>query len=378
MNSPSRVIYFSRDYSSHDQRFLTSLSKTDYDVYYLRLENKKNINIEKSLPENIIILPELLQDNEFRLRKTPEVIKSLKSVLRETRPDIIHAGPIHSCAFLVALTKYHSLISMSWGSDMLVESEKDIFFRLITWYTLKRTSLFLGDCEAVKNKAIKFGYPEKRIVIFPWGINLNIFKPGRNSLIRQKLGWDEQFVLLSLRSWEKIYGVEVVAKAFVKAAKIEPDLRLFLLGSGSYKDLIKKIIHGAGVEDRVSFPGVIDQEDLPSYYQTADLYLSASFSDGSSVSLMEALGSGLPVLVSDIVGNKEWINSGENGWLFRTGDEEDLAKKIIDIYHRRSTFPQIGEKARETAEQKANWDNNFLKLLSAYRIVLDSNEFLEG
>ena len=56
-------------------------------------------------------------------------------------------------------------------------------------------------------------------------------------------------------------------------------------------------------------------------YRAADLYLSASHSDGSSVSLMEALGCGLPVLVSDIPGNREWVTDGEQGWLFPDGDD---------------------------------------------------------
>ena len=92
--------------------------------------------------------------------------------------------------------------------------------------------------------------------------------------------------------------------------------------------------------------------------------------DGSSVTLMEALASGLPCLVSDIPGNKEWVEDGLNGWLFRDGDVDDLAAKILNAIQNRKSFQTIGEAARKTAEEKANWQKNFGKLLQIYERLL--------
>ena len=78
------------------------------------------------------------------------------------------------------------------------------------------------------------------------------------------------------------------------------------------------------INEKVFFGGHVPQIDLPGYYQAADLYISASHSDGSSVSLMEALASGLPVLVSDIPGNVEWVEPGRQGWLFKDSDVTSL------------------------------------------------------
>jgi glycosyltransferase involved in cell wall biosynthesis len=102
----------------------------------------------------------------------------------------------------------------------------------------------------------------------------------------------------------------------------------------------------------------------------ADIYISPSHVDGSSVSLLEALASGLPCLVSDIPGNKEWIEDGVNGWTFRDGDVDDLAEKILLAIKSRRSFRKIGEAARKTAEEKADWEKNFGKLLEAYDKVV--------
>ncbi len=370
MNSPRRVLYFSRDLTTHDVRFLTSLSKTDMDVYYLRLEMQNTNLNENSLPEKIHILPNL-NKRKFSIKNIFRQIKKLRSILHEINPDIVHAGPIQTCGFITSLTGFTPLVTMSWGSDILVDSEKNFFWKWVTKFTLKKTSILIGDCEAVKNKAKQFGFPENRIVIFPWGIDLKKFQPGVNNELRHQLGWGDKFIILSLRSWEKLYGMDIVAKAFVEASKSEPDLRLILLGKGSQEEEIRSIFEEAGLSDRVYWGGVIGQKDLPDYYHASDLYISASYSDGSSVSLMEALASGLPVLVSDIPGNKEWIDHDRNGWLFKTGSVENLADNILELFKNKDHLSQIGKEARKSAEKKANWEVNFQKLLNAYQLALN-------
>jgi len=373
MNSGQRVLYLSRGLSTHDQRFLTSLAETDYEVTFLRLENKLNHIDLNSLPGKIEILPPLHPKNDFRFFSLLKDLRKLKSIINQVNPDIIHAGPIQTCAFLAALTGFRNLVSMSWGSDILVDSEKNLLYKLITTYTLNRTAYLLGDCNAVTNKAIQFGFPKERIVTFPWGIDLLKFQPGENSELRNQLGWNDKFIILSLRSWEKIYGVEMVVNAFYEAVQQRPDLRLLLLGTGSLKAEIEKIIVEKDLESLVYLGGVIDQQNLPDYYHGADLYISASYSDGSSVSLMEALGSGLPVLVSDIPGNKEWIDHGYNGWLFKSGSVEDLTQSLLELYERRTKLSNIRLAARITAEDRANWQKNFQNLLRAYQMALNSS-----
>jgi glycosyltransferase involved in cell wall biosynthesis len=204
--------------------------------------------------------------------------------------------------------------------------------------------------------------PEK-MCIFPWGIDLEQFTP---SLGKHR----KTITLFCSRTWESIYGVDVLAKAFVRVAASNPNVDLILLGGGSQGAHIRQIFMNGGVMDRVHFGGQIRQNDLPRWYQMADIYISPSHVDGSSVSLMEALASGLPCLVSDIPGNREWIVEGENGWLFQDGNVDDLVEKILQAIKSRRSFKKIGEAARKTAEQKADWNKNFGKLLETYERIM--------
>lgn len=285
------------------------------------------------------------------------------------QPDLIHAGPIQKVAFLPALSGFHPLISMSWGTDLLLDADRDFIWKAITRFTVLHSDWLIGDCLAVQKKAAGFGFPEARTTIFPWGIDLNLFHPLESAELRTQLGWKEKFVILCTRNWEPRYGVELVVRAFCQVAARMPDALLVLVGGGSQAEELRKMVNESGLADQVIFAGRIDYVDLPRYYQSADLYVSASHSDGSSVSLMEALGCGCPVLVSDIIANQEWVMSGNQGWLFKDGNEQMLSDQLLNIYIKKDELAQIRQNARQTVLRKADWGKNFQALLSTYQIM---------
>jgi len=365
----ARILYFSRDYTPHDHRFLAGLAETAHEVYYLRLERGPRQLEERPLPPKVTYVHWAGGNGRFTWRAMPRLLADLKRVLSEIKPDLIHAGPIQSAAFLAALSGFQPLVVMSWGSDLLQDAHRSRMMRWITRFVLQRASVLVGDCFAVRDKAVDFGVDPQTIVLFPWGVDLEHFSPGSDGGFRARHGWQGDFVLLSLRSWEPVYGVDVVVRAFAIAARKIPNLRLILLGGGSQAPLIQKLLFENELLDRVYLGGQAGYAQLPVYYRAADLYLSASHSDGSSVSLLEALACGLPVLVSDIPGNREWVTHGREGWLFPDGDAEALAEAIGHAYEKRVELPAMGQAGRALAEARANWRENFAKLLQAYDLA---------
>jgi glycosyltransferase involved in cell wall biosynthesis len=359
-----RIIYFSKNYTPHDYRFLSSLSKTEHEVYFLQLEANKRQTEDRAIPENIQQVLWAGGRGEFRWRDVPRLTLSLRRLTRQVKPALTHAGPIQNCAFLTALSGFRPILAMSWGYDLVMDAEKSAWMRWVTRYTLKRSAFFASDANVSRQKAISFGMDPQRTVIFPWGTNLEQFVPRQLDSRHTN-----SVTLFCSRTWEPIYGVDVLAKAFVQVAAAYPEVNLILLGGGSQGAKIRQILMNGGVLEQVHFGGHVTQADLPRWYHRADLYISPSRVDGSSVTLMEALASGLPCLVSDIPGNREWIEDGVNGWLFRDGDADDLAEKILYAIKNRGSFDMLGKAARRTAEQKADWKKNFGKLLETYEKV---------
>jgi len=372
-----RVLYFSRDYTPHDYRFLDSLSKTEHEVYYLRLENDMRVQEKRSLPSNIEEV--VWQGGRRKITVTDglSLVFGLRHVLGEVRPDLVHAGPIQQGAFLSALTGYKPLIAMSWGSDLLVDAARGVG-KWVAKYTLSRSNVLICDCQIVSDAAQQLGMPAERIVAFPWGIELDHFIPGGDRSMRAKLGWEDHFVLLSTRSWEPIYGIEILVAGFIQASQTNPNLRLLMLGSGSLRPRIEAMLAEVEMLEHVHFAGQVNYPDLPMHYHTADLYISASRSDGTSISLLEAMACGLPVVVSDIPGNREWVEPGVNGWWFPDGDEVELAKSINLAYQTEAQRYEFGQAGRVIAERRADWKRNFESLLEAYELAAATGRVIEG
>jgi glycosyltransferase involved in cell wall biosynthesis len=370
-----RILYFTRDYTPHDHRFLSSLAKTDHEVFSLRLERRSRQLEDRALPYEVQQVQWKGGHGPVGWRDYPVLWLDLKRVLRTIKPDLIHAGPIPNVAFLAALSGFQPLVSMSWGSDLLRDVDQHKDQRWAARYALRHTKVLVGDCLAVRRKAVNLGFPAERVVLFPWGVDLEEFSPPGNEEypgdFRMRTGWQDAFVVLSLRSWEPVYGVDVVVRGFVLAAQKIPDLRMILLGGGSQTKLILDTIRRSGMEERVYVGGQVKNSQLPGFYQAADLYLSASHSDGSSVSLMEALACGRPVLVSDISGNREWIENSSAGQLFPDGDEAALADGIVMAYRQRQELLAMQQAARQLAEERADWNKNFQKLLGAYEMAME-------
>jgi len=364
-----RVIYFTRSYNTHDHRFLASLAGAGLDVFYLPLESAARRQESRPLPAGV---KQIEWRGGTRLARParwvdyPMLIQDLKRVIREVKPDLIHAGPVHRSAFVAAAAGFHPLLTMSWAADLLYEAEASRWIHRLASYTLKHTDILAGDCRAVEDKAAEYGFPRERVALFPWGIDLQKFKPGRNDALRQQLGWQNEFVVLSLRSWEPVYGVDIALRAFALAARQVPQLRLLLLGGGSQAEKVHQLIHEQHLEERVKLPGQVGQEQLPDYYHASDLYLTASHSDGSSVTLMEALACGLPAVVSDIAGNVEWVQLDGHGWVFHDGDAAGAAQCMVKAYQEADRRATMQAANHRLAEQRADWNKNFKVLLDAY------------
>ncbi len=375
-----KIIYFSKNYTPHDYRFLSSLSKTEHDIFFLQLEATLRQTEDRPVPKNIQQIPWAGGQREFRWSELPRLTFDLRRIIKEIEPDLIHAGPIQTCAFIAALTGFRPILAMSWGYDLVMDADKSAWMRWVTSYTLHRSAYFTSDANVSREKAVAFRMNPEKTVIFPWGTDIEHFVPkgaeggkkkAKPATHKSKIQNRKSITLFCSRTWESIYGVDVLARAFVKVVSLNPDVNLILLGGGSQGARIRQILMNGGALDRVHFGGQIGQKDLPRWYHMADIYISPSHVDGSSVSLMEALACGLPCLVSDIPGNKEWIEDGVNGWLFRDGDADDLAEKILHAIKNRRSFKKIGEAARKTAEQKADWKKNFGKLLEAYERTVE-------
>ena len=371
-----RICYVSSTLSNHDKRFLEKFVEKRYEVHVVSFTNVRIGDMDgitfHSFP---IEFGEESLTLTGGVKLVPDMIRAatfLRKVLKEIKPDVLHAGFVQKDGFPSALTGYHPFLLMPWGSDILVHPKKSFLIKMLTKFTLRRADMITCDAEFVKREIIRIsGYPEDKIVVFPWGIDLNKFHPGEEgSDIRKRLAWEDKKILIMTRPFKPVYGIEYFLNSLTKVVKDVPSVRILLCGDGPLKDKFVEFVRKHSLDDYVFFAGLIPNEELPKYYNAADVYVSTSLSDGTSLSLLEAMACGLPTVVTDVPANLEWIVDGENGFVVPRRDSKILAEKLVQLLQDETRQKAFRNKNIKIAKERADWDKNFEKLVGVYETLL--------
>jgi glycosyltransferase involved in cell wall biosynthesis len=121
--------------------------------------------------------------------------------------------------------------------------------------------------------------------------------------------------------------IDVLLKA-VKLLPPELDVKLDIVGGGDQKRNLEQLAADLGIADNVTFTGYVSEEDLRRAYTRSTVFAMPSIAELQSIATMEAMASGLPVVAANAMALPHLVHDGENGFLFRPGDERDLADKL--------------------------------------------------
>lgn len=149
--------------------------------------------------------------------------------------------------------------------------------------------------------------------------------------------------------------------------KMKPYLRT------SYQLYIVELIKRYGLDERVYFLGVLDEQEMCEQYKLANVFVSCSTIENSSNAIGEALMIGCPAVVSDVGGAKDMIKHGENGFLFPANAPYMLAYYLDELFENDEVANRLSENGVSIAKELFNVDSNVSKLLEVYRKIINSN-----
>lgn len=361
-----KVLYVSSNGGIHDYRFLKKLTG-DYEVLFLHYAANEIIDEIDKLGRLQIIS----KKPAFKSMPLLSEGRHFKKVLKEFQPDIVHTGYVWQVGILAANSGVRPHLSMPWGSDILLEPDKSFILKRLVKKVMKTCDHVQCDSEFVKQKIMTdYRLPDEKITVFPWGIDLTQFKKTDKQTARKKLNIGaDKFVLLFNRYFEEVYGIDHLLQAFKIFAEGKEDVFMLMLSDGSMKNEVLKFISEHTLEDKVRVIGRVRNSLLPDFLNSADVYVSSALSDGTSLSLLEAMACGVGLAVTDVPSIKEWV-TGENGILARRGDAASLAEAMDKYYNDRNLATEHGSRNLKIAEEKADWDKNYLKLKEIYGKML--------
>ena len=192
-------------------------------------------------------------------------------------------------------------------------------------------------------------FPGIRIFNIPYFCDLSPFKTAASARWMQNKNTVD--VLFSGQLIER-KGADLLIGAFAQISDQVPELRLQLLGTGPALDALVGMIP-SGLRDRIHFLGFQQHAAMPKIFAAADIFVLPSRHDGWGVVVNEALGAGLPIIVSDRVGARDLVKNGCNGFIANAGDIDSLANALLKLARSGALREFFG---RSSARRAARWD----------------------
>jgi glycosyltransferase involved in cell wall biosynthesis len=201
--------------------------------------------------------------------------------------------------------------------------------------------------EAVE--AYQMLFPGIRVFNIPYFCDLSQFRTA--AMGRQTRGKGTVDVLFSGQLIER-KGADVLIRAFAEICDLVPEMRLRLVGTGPGLDALIEMIP-FGCRDRIHFLGFQQPAAMPKIFAEADIFVLPSRHDGWGVVVNEALGAGLPIIVSDRVGARDLVENGCNGFITAAGEVDVLASALLKLTQSGALRQTLG---RSSAERASHWD----------------------
>ncbi|NVO02160.1 MAG: glycosyltransferase [Bacteroidetes bacterium] len=287
-----------------------------------------------------------------------------RRIIRKLKPEIVHGHNVILGGFYGSLSRFHPMVVTAWGTDVLIAPNVSVFLKKIAKYVLKNADLLTCDGLNTKDAMVNLGASSEKVSIIYFGIDTKKNHPSqRDEQLREKLNIENSKSLISIRSFNPVYNVETLISAIPTVLSEIPDAKFIIAGTGPGEMDLKELASQLKVEKNIIFTGSLGADDIPKYLASADLYVSTSLSDsGLAASTGEAMACGLPVIVTDVGGNDEWINDGESGYIIPVKSPEILAEKIIGLFKNQELMNSFGNLNRKIIEERQDYYKEMEKM----------------
>lgn len=235
--------------------------------------------------------------------------------------------------------------------------------RLRRWQlqlALRRASRVIAVSHALGALASRLGAPAERICVIPNGIDPHTFRRGDRNAARTRLGLPaDRAIVVSVGAFTAVKGHERTLASLPHVIALQPRLLYVAIGNSgaphSRIPAIRRLVRRLGLTDNVLLREARPHEEIPAWLQAADVFCLATAGEGHSNALCEALACGLPIVTTQLDGNREMVRDGVNGYLVPFFDAAAFAAAIARALERAWDRDAIAaQAAARTWEQVAD------------------------
>ena len=335
----------------------------------LILEEMKNLSMDNRVLFEIIVLfePGRLYEKIkstnvkikiFNAKHTPlsHFITYLKilAYLRKNKFDILHIHLQHDAVLIGKLAGVPQIYTTVHNYRYFSSLERFFF---------KQNDKIFGCGETVTDYLRTF-IPTKYVACINNGINSDIDDKQRLIKIKKKEG--NEHVLISVGRLSLQKGYEYLIEAMLPVVEKYPHVKLFIAGDGKFRNILETKITNYALNKNVILLGHVD--DIISLMLRSDIYINSSIWEGLPITMLEAMKCSLPIIATNIKGNRSIIKHQKNGLLINPKDSEELARTINELIENDTLKKKLGKRAFQDFMNQYTIDRHCEELLNEYGI----------
>ncbi|NEP32962.1 glycosyltransferase [Moorena sp. SIO3B2] len=304
----------------------------------------------------------------------PRALLELINLLRQWQPQIVHSHMFHANLMARIARIFTPIQVLVATAHNLKEGGRwrEVAYRCTDPWCDLTTQVSQAGLE----RYIKVGVvPKHKIKFIPNVVDSEKFQhhPEVRSKIRQELNLGDEFVWLAAGRNHEQKDYPNMLKAFAQIAQRYKNAILLIAGDGFLGSKEETLAEKLGIESQVRFLGV--RRDIPALMSAADAYLMSSAWEGMPVVLLEASASGLPMVATDVGGNREVILDGKTGIIVPPQNSEALAKAMqnlmeLPLFERQ----KMGHLSRYYIAENHSFNQGLIKWLELYYQLLNHKQ----
>lgn len=279
------------------------------------------------------------QRSPFR-KENIRAYKFLKKIVVRGRYDLVHTHTPVASAITRLVCKNLKNVKVFYTAHGFHFYKGAPFKSWILYYLSEKWLSRYTDCLITINKedydiAIKRFKSDKVKMVHGVGIELNRFQPQTIELknkVRKEYGYKEDdFILFFAAELNKNKHQDLLINAVNILKKKIPNIKLLLAGTGPLEEQYKKQAHQLGMDFQIQFLGY--RNDIENLLMISDIAVASSRREGLPVNVMEAMATGLPLVVTDIRGNRDLVNDGKNGYVINLDNVNEFVYSVDRLYN---------------------------------------------
>jgi len=309
-------------------------------------------------------------DSVIRIPLSLHLAPTIKKVMAEEQFDVVHLHEPFMPMLCSATLRFSNTVNV--GTFHAAQGKPGYGFgRPITTWMLSLRARKLHGHIAVSKPAMDYvsRFVPGDYEIIPNGVDLTYFRPDVPP-IQEYCDGKLNIVFMGRLEFRK--GINYLLKAFLEVKSQMPNTRLIICGPGTrlrkrYEQWVKDV----HLQD-VVFTGMVNYDQQPSYYRTADVFCAPATSRESfGMILLEAMATGRPVVATNIEGFADVVTHGEEGLLVAPMTVHPLAEALLKLLNDKQLRLQMGQKGLITA-QKYAWEGIAVRLLAYYNQTIEN------